>query len=162
MGQHQDGMVIDRPVNFSPSELAEAQELICLGEQVKPIHVKLGLHRAQWLGVYYIDGKLAATCCFKRPLESYRKDVFKFTNMEGEADTYLSELGYITTAEHLRGQHFCQQLIKEMVPFIQGHSFFATTRKPEMAHILVKFGCRQIGDVFKNDLQLFVYRSTNG
>lgn len=149
---------IDQPRNFSNPVIAEVINLIVKGGQIKAPDAKVGVHRANMLATLEVEGQVVATACFKNPRLSYTKHVFRDAKVDNESGHFLHELGYIVTRPGFEGRGFCQRILHDLFRVIKDQPMFATTRKPEMSHILKKIGFEQAGVAYKKDLQLFVYQ----
>jgi predicted GNAT family N-acyltransferase len=149
---------IDKPTSFSGSLLDEVIKLIILGGQVKVADAKVGVHRSALVATMRLDGQLVATAGFKNPRQPYVERVFQEAKVAEQAVGYAHELGYIVTRPGFEGLGFCKQLLGGLFSRIADQPMFATTRKPEMIHILEKHGFSRCGEIYKTDLQLFVYQ----
>jgi predicted GNAT family N-acyltransferase len=149
-------MIIDKPCNFSILMRNEISGLIAEGGQITYINAKSGIDRAELLGVSYEGEKMIAIACLKNPKESYRAHVFKSAQVPMQ-ESYPYELGYIITRSGYEGKGLCQELLSMLYAKVSHLSMFATTRKPEMVHILKKFGFEEYGKRYNGDLGLMVY-----
>lgn len=151
-------LIVDKPDNISTALKNEAIDLIASGGQIRYNYAKAGLQRAGLIALLVADDLIIATACFKNPNASYRDDIFDMAMVSDLNRSYSYELGYIVTRKGYEGHGSCQKLLKELFPLISGHAMFATTRKPEMVHILKKLGFQQQGGIYKEDLILLTYK----
>ena len=131
-------------------------KLVTEGGQIQEAYVKVGLHRAELVGMIVSENTVIATCCLKNPTDSYKQGVFKSAMAPELPGSYPFELGYIATHPNYGGQGHCQTLLRSFMPLVQQKTMFSTTRKPEMVHILKKFGFIKTGQVYKRDLELYL------
>lgn len=155
---YSEQIIIDKPINFPASIKNEVCELVAEGGQIKYNDAKVGVHRAELLAVYKQNDKVIASACLKNPNTRYRDRVFSSAEVPEKKDGYKFELGYIATCKGFEGQKICQKLLLELFPKISHFPMFATSRKPEMAHILNKFKFEKCGLKYKDDLELFLYK----
>jgi predicted GNAT family N-acyltransferase len=153
-------LIIDKPANLSQTIKDQVLHLVTLGEQVKPAFAKVGIHRAELIGVVMEKDLVISTCCLKNPTANYRDSVFAGSKCVENPEDFTYELGYIATYPGHEGKGFCQRLLKDFFPLINQSPAFATTRKASMAHILGKYGFVKTGEIFKNDLELLVFKTT--
>lgn len=143
----------DFPMKLQPALV----DLVVEGSQVSRHFVESGIPRSDTIGIKYLDALIVSCAVIKNPLDSYRASVFEKAGVQDLADDYQKELGYISTRQGYEGNKQCQKLLADMMGEIKRYKTFATTRKPEMIHILKKFGFVQVGHAYDKDLSLLVF-----
>lgn len=149
-------LIVDKPENISQYLLNQLIDLVVGGGQVKRHFVERGINAADVIGMYISDNIILSSATLKNPLKAHIDDVFHQARVNNFNFDSYKELGYIVTNPQYEGQKLCQKLLKDFFEILEVRQMFATTRKPEMIHILSKFGFKPIGKTFNNDLTLLV------
>jgi predicted GNAT family N-acyltransferase len=152
-------IVINSPKNFTEKQLVQLEKLILSGSQVKAVGLMDRILKAHEIAVYIDQDQVVASAILKNPALSYRNKVFKKAEVSNLASEYINEVGYIVTSENHRGRKLCQKLLAQLLEKNKSISIFATTRKPEMMHILEKFHFEKTGVTYDKDLSLFISRN---
>jgi len=150
------GIIIDKPTNFSKTQLGELRKLIKTGGEVDTEWLETRVIHADLIGVVIKDHKIVATATLKNPSTNYRDRVFASAKT-ANGNAYAKELGYIVTHPDFEGQKLCQTLLSELMPKVNTQKIYATTRKPSMNHILSKYGFKITGEKYKEDLNLLIF-----
>ena len=151
-------ILIDSPNNFSKKQLNQLIELIISGSQVNADGLMDRILKAYLIAVCVDQNQIIASVTIKNPAISYRNKVFKKAGVSNLKDDYLMEIGYIVTDINHRGEKLCQKILTKLIPKFKDYNIFATTRKPDMLHILKKFRFQETGKIYNNDLHLFIFR----
>ncbi len=143
----------------SPNELStelfdDIFNLILTGGEVNENTLRAGLKRAAQIAFILEEKNLICTATIKNPLTSYKKRIFTEAKISSKAEYYDLELGYIVTRKGCEGRKLCQKLLSVLMSHFGTHNIFATTRKPEMKHILRKYGFVDLGEIYKQNLQI--------
>lgn len=150
-------LVIESPKNLNPEILNKLIFLVHEGGQIPhPERIKDRILKADFVAMYLDNGEIASTATLKNPNEHYKESVFADAGSDMPFENYTKELGYIITSKEYEGQKLCQRLLTEIMPEVSKHKVFATTRKASMAHILQKNGFKKEGNLYKDNLELFV------
>jgi predicted GNAT family N-acyltransferase len=128
--------------------------LIRRGGQIKnKATLERGINNAFLLALMMDGSRVISSAVLKRPLISYRNNIFTEAAVNNSG-IYTLELGYIVTRTNFEGNKYCQQLLTTLLPVYGSEKIFATTRKPEIIHILTKYGFQLRGNKYHDDLQL--------
>lgn len=129
-------IIIDKPTNFSKTQLGELRKLIKTGG-----------------GVVIKDHKIVATTTLKNSSTNYRDRVFASAKTLN-SNAYAKEFEYIVTHPDFEGQKLCQTLLSELIWKVNTQKMYATTREASMNHILSKYGFKTTGEKYKEDINL--------
>jgi predicted GNAT family N-acyltransferase len=154
--------IIIPPADINECHLKQIVNLITDGGEVRTPKDKLREYilRADLIAYDLIDNRVICTATLKNPYRSYMLKVFR----EAKANTefiYNRELGYIVTHSDYRGKGYCKNLLKQFFQHISTNLIYASTRKPEMIHILNGFNFYQIGNSYNKDIKLLIYKVKN-
>lgn len=146
------------PKDIPKEWLPELLKLIIEGGQVHEDYAKRGIERADLIAVATHSNDIVSMAVMKNPLKSYRDKVFEEAKAKEQPVDYSLELGYIVTKQGFEGRKICQALLSLIMSKYKGRMVFATTRKPEMVHILKKYGFEISGSQYDGQLSLMVLK----
>lgn len=149
---------INFPSRINESYLLQIIDLIKSGGQVNTSKEKLKeyLMRSECIAYELIDNKIICTATLKNPFNSYTTKVFNYAEAKAN-HSLLKELGYIVTHHDYQNKGHCSNLLKKFLQNISQIPMYATTRKPEMVHLLKKYEFIQIGKTYNNDIKLLIH-----
>lgn len=150
-------IVIAQPNEIQIDLLKQMVELIRTGKEVNtpPEKLKEYLQRADFIAYELNDNEIICTATLKNPFRSYRTKVINWAEVNSSV-VPNKELGYIATHPSFREKGHCTRLLKQFFKTISLEPTYATTRKPEMIHILNKFGFAQIGTTSNKGIKLLI------
>ena len=153
-------IIIIKPIYIDEDHLNQIIELIILGGQIKSdrIGIKALILLADLIAYKLDCGVVICTATLKNQYPVYREKVFNLANAPS-SEFYTKELGYIVTHPDYENQGHCRQLLSMFFNRIRTYTIFATTRKPQMIHLLSNLGFQRTGIVYGNDLSLLTYDS---
>lgn len=133
---------IIQPAACSPQDLAEFMALAVLDKETHEKGLPEKIAAAEWLGFYREKDKLAAIAALQRPVEGYRKGIFKKAGASQAAEAFPFELCWAVTLNDFRGRGLCSALVRELLAKAPGDNIFAVMRSNNnrMADILKKQG----------------------
>ncbi|AEV99704.1 hypothetical protein Niako_3398 [Niastella koreensis GR20-10] len=129
---------IEQPKNIPAGLKTQLIDFIASGSQVDRHFVERGIPRAALISITFDQDVIACTATIKNPVNSYREGVFTDAKVDKLLNMYRLELGYIVTRKEYEGNKLCQNLLSHLMPKVAKENIFATTKKPEMIHILKK------------------------
>ena len=148
---------ICKPIEIEEDVLDQIIDLIVQGGQIKSNRsgIMLLLSLADYVAYKIYYNVVICTATLKNQFPEYKEKVFNLANGPSP-NRYQKELGFIVTHPDFENQGHCQSLLGEFFKRICSNSIYATTRKASMKHILCKFGFRQTGTVYNDDLTLLI------
>ncbi len=151
---------ICKATEISEVYLSQILDLIVQGGQIKgnTKDIRNLLFLADIIAYMCEDEIVVCTATLKNPYPEYREKVFMLAAQKSPGD-YTKELGFIVTHPNYENQGHCQDLLDILFHLIWKNSIYATTRKSSMIHILSKYGFRQTGGLYNQDLNLLIYDS---
>lgn len=153
---------VNKPSEFSLSELMEIYALIGTGGQIKlaPAVLLKQICSCKLVGVVeaHEEQNFIACAAIKVPQKSYLDKVFSHAGIKNLGIEY--ELGYCVTHPDYNGQGLCKGIIQDLLR-LSPYSLFATTQSAAMAHILTKNGFVKTGNTHVTDdnhkIDLYIY-----
>jgi predicted GNAT family N-acyltransferase len=119
--------------------------------------------RAQCLAFAFVGEQLAGVACLKRPLEDYKRVVFKKAQSRAHPSEFNSELGYVSVEPNFQGMGLSSKLADALLKCSSGKVFATSAAGNSRMHAtLERFGFRKEGDAYasegdpKKQLYLFV------
>ncbi len=133
---------IKKPSECSPQELADFKALALLDRETFEKGLDEKITGAEWLGLHYERDKLVAVAGLQRPVEGYKKGVFKKAGAESSAEDFAFEFCWAYTRDDYRGRGFCSELLQGILEQAGNSNMFAIVRSnnKRMADILQKQG----------------------
>lgn len=149
---------IVKPNDIEEEYLSQIVNLIIRGGQIKgDCHsIRILIAQAELVGFILLEEIVICTATLKNPYREYKEKVFNLADLNSSKN-YNKELGYLVTHPDFENQGHCQKLLLTIFYQIRSFPIYATTRKASIVHILSKFGFRQKGSLYNNDLMLLIY-----
>lgn len=148
---------------LTDSEIKQVLDLILKGGEVNPQTLPTRLSEAALIAFIKDNNEVVATATIKKPLDSYKLDVFKKSKSDLSIDDYHFELGYIMVEEKFRKDKLASRLCEELCKIYLSQNLFATTRidNKGMQSILKKNHFTEFGKQYSNKdntdfLKLFI------
>lgn len=120
-----------RGVELTQHEAAEVADLIHAGGAIKGTieQIKDRVRTAHLFIIAKWGSKIIGVAALKAPQQSYRNRLQQETGVDLSANSYPSELGYVTVAKACQGQRLSSYLMEELMSLpIVSDGVFATTK----------------------------------
>lgn len=146
------GLTFKKYSELTSDELTHVLGLILAAKEVNPKTLPQRLSEAILIGIYKVNDSIVATATIKRPLESYKLNVFTKSKTDFKKDDFEFELGYVMVDPKHRKDSLASNLCKELCNLFLSENIFATTRLDNVAMqtILKKNNFAQTGQQYKS------------
>lgn len=153
------------PADCTPDERTSFFDLVVAGGEVKPIHARAGIARAEKLAFAHIQGALAGVGCLKNPRLSYKQRVFEKSRSELNPDDFAFEGGYVVVDRKFRGNGLSTKITATLIEGMSS-KLFATSHieNTKMHAALARSGFTREGDAYRSvdepEKMLFLFVKT--
>lgn len=145
-------MRIAAPRECTVDDLRAFATMVREGGQVDPAGLEARILKAAWLGLFSLDGELAAVAALKVPRPSYQQGVFSKARVPDQSVKFQLEFGWLVVAPKYRRRGLATALVRALLMKNPRDGVFATTVETNKAvgEILKNEGFESLGQAFRS------------